>query len=86
MSLLLGCIADDFTGATDLASMIVKQGLRAIQTIGISAGEPPPTDAEAVVVALKTRTIPAADAIDQSLAAFHWLRAAGCRAFYFKYC
>src|SRR5271166_4318803 len=64
MSILLGCIADDFTGATDLASMVVRQGLRAIQTVGVLLGEPPPADAEAVVVALKTRTIPAASAVD----------------------
>jgi uncharacterized protein YgbK (DUF1537 family) len=86
MPILLGCIADDFTGGTDLASMLVKQGLRAIQTIGVLQGEPPPDDAEAVVVALKTRTAPAAKAVEQSLAALRWLRAAGCRWFYFKYC
>ncbi|HLW93579.1 MAG TPA: 3-oxo-tetronate kinase [Roseiarcus sp.] len=86
MAMLLGCIADDFTGATDLASMVVKQGLRAIQTIGVPPGGQPPDDAEAVVVALKTRTIPAASAVEQSLAALSWLRAAGCRRFYFKYC
>ena len=86
MSILLGCIADDFTGATDLASMVVRQGLRAIQTVGVLFGEPPPADAEAVVVALKTRTVPAASAVDQSLAALRWLSEAGCRRFYFKYC
>ena len=86
MAILLGCIADDFTGATDVASMLVKQGLRAIQTIGVLPGEPPPDDAESVVVALKTRTVLAARAIEQSLAALRWLRAAGCRRFYFKYC
>lgn len=84
--MLLGCIADDFTGATDLASMLVKQGLRTIQTTGVLHDEPPPDDAEAVVVALKTRTIPAASAIEQSLAALRWLRAHGCRRFFFKYC
>ena len=68
MPILLGCIADDFTGGTDLASMLVKQGLRAIQTIGILSGEPPPDDVEAIVVALKTRTIPVANAVQQSLA------------------
>jgi uncharacterized protein YgbK (DUF1537 family) len=86
MSILLGCIADDFTGATDLASMVVRQGLRAIQTVGVLLGEPPPADAEAVVVALKTRTVPTASAVDQSLAALRWLSEAGCRRFYFKYC
>jgi uncharacterized protein YgbK (DUF1537 family) len=86
MSMLLGCIADDFTGATDLASMVVKRGLRAIQTIGVLPEELAPENAEAVIVALKTRTIPAATAVEQSLAALRWLRAAGCRRFYFKYC
>ena len=86
MSILLGCVADDFTGATDLASTLVKQGLRAIQTIGVLQGESPPDGAEAVVVALKTRTAPAASAVEQSLAALRWLRGADCRRFYFKYC
>jgi uncharacterized protein YgbK (DUF1537 family) len=86
MSTLFGCIADDFTGATDLASMLVKQGLRTVQTIGVLTGEAPPDDAEAVIVALKTRTSPVASAVEQSLAALRWLREAGCRRFYFKYC
>jgi uncharacterized protein YgbK (DUF1537 family) len=47
MSILLGCIADDFTGATDLASMVVRQGLRAVQTVGVLLGGPPPADDEA---------------------------------------
>ncbi|MGF6770166.1 uncharacterized protein YgbK (DUF1537 family) [Paraburkholderia sp. GAS199] len=82
---LLGCIADDFTGATDLANMLVRGGMRTVQTIGVPAsGEP--VHADALVVALKSRTIPAADAVAQSLAALHWLRAQGCRQFFFKYC
>lgn len=85
MSILLGVIADDFTGATDLASMVVRQGLRAVQTIGVPLDEAL-DDAEAVVVALKTRTVAAASAIEHSLAALRWLRARGCRRFYFKYC
>jgi len=82
--MLLGCIADDFTGATDLASMLVQQGMRTVQLIGVPDGPPP--DADAVVVALKSRTIPARDAVRQSLAALDWLREAGCRQFFFKYC
>src|SRR4051795_1019498 len=83
---LLGCIADDFTGATDLASMLVRNGMRTVQVIGVpAAGEPPP-DADAIVVALKSRTIPAGDAVRQSLAALAWLQGAGCRQFFFKYC
>lgn len=82
---LLGCIADDFTGATDLANMLVKSGMRTVQTIGVPAGAAT-LDADAIVVALKSRTIPAADAVAQSLDAYAWLRAQGCRQFFFKYC
>jgi len=83
--LLLGCIADDFTGATDLANNLVRSGMRAVQTIGVPAG-PLDVPADAVVVALKSRTIPAADAVAQSLAALRWLQAQGARQIYFKYC
>ncbi|KXU83361.1 hypothetical protein CI15_30195 [Paraburkholderia monticola] len=82
---LLGCIADDFTGATDLANMLVRGGMRTVQTIGVPASSES-LDADALVVALKSRTIPAADAVAQSLAALDWLRAQGCRQFFFKYC
>ncbi|CAB3674288.1 3-oxo-tetronate kinase [Paraburkholderia rhynchosiae] len=82
---LLGCIADDFTGATDLANMLVRGGMRTVQTIGVpEQGET--IEADALVVALKSRTIPAAEAVAQSLAALDWLRAQGCRQFVFKYC
>ncbi|MEK6419054.1 MAG: 3-oxo-tetronate kinase [Burkholderia gladioli] len=82
---LLGCIADDFTGATDLASMLVRGGMRTVQLIDVPHGAEP-VAADALVVALKSRTIPAADAVAQSLAALAWLKAQGCRQFYFKYC
>ena len=82
---LLGCIADDFTGATDLANNLVRTGFRVLQTIGIPDG-PLNEDADAVVVALKTRTIPAADAVAQSLAALAWLQSQGAGPIYFKYC
>ncbi|SDR61331.1 3-oxo-tetronate kinase [Paraburkholderia tuberum] len=82
---LLGCIADDFTGATDLASMLVRGGMRTVQTIGVPAAGTS-IDADALVVALKSRTIPADDAVRQSLKALEWLRAQGCRQFFFKYC
>ncbi|MFP3569123.1 3-oxo-tetronate kinase [Paraburkholderia sp. SIMBA_030] len=82
---LLGCIADDFTGATDLANMLVRGGMRTVQTIGVPASNEI-IEADALVVALKSRTIPAADAVAQSLAALDWLRAQGCRQFFFKYC
>ncbi|MFM0321884.1 3-oxo-tetronate kinase [Caballeronia glebae] len=82
---LLGCIADDFTGATDLANMLVRGGMRTVQTIGIpDAGTR--IEADAIVVALKSRTIAADDAVRQSLDALEWLRAQGCRQFFFKYC
>lgn len=82
---VLGCIADDFTGATDLASMLVEGGMRTLQTIGVPQA-PLPEDADAIVVALKSRSIPAEDAVAQSLQALEWLRTAGCRQYFFKYC
>ena len=83
--MLLGCIADDFTGATDLANNLVRGGMRTVQTIGVP-DRVPAFDADAVVVALKSRTIEPGDAVAQSLASLERLRAAGCRQFYFKYC
>lgn len=85
MTIKLGCIADDFTGATDLANNLVRAGMRAVQTIGVPVGALE-TPADAVVVALKTRTLPAAEAVAQSLAALDWLRAQGAEQIYFKYC
>ena len=81
----LGCIADDFTGATDLANNLVRGGMRVVQTIGIPK-ENLDEDVDAVVVALKSRTNPAAEAVAQSLAALDWLRKQGARQIYFKYC
>jgi len=83
---LLGCIADDFTGATDLANNLVRSGMRTVQTIGVPEDTSPPVDADAIVVALKSRTIAPADAVAQSLAALQWLRAQGVQQVYFKYC
>ena len=83
--LLLGCIADDFTGATDLANNLVRAGMRVVQAMGVPA-QPLDSDADAVVVALKSRTLPVAEAIAQSLAALRWLQAQGARQIYFKYC
>jgi uncharacterized protein YgbK (DUF1537 family) len=83
---ILGVIADDFTGATDIAGMLVKGGMRTIQTIGVPAQGAIPDDVDAVVVALKSRSIPAADAVTQSLSALGALKAAGCVRFFFKYC
>ncbi|RZI92981.1 MAG: four-carbon acid sugar kinase family protein, partial [Variovorax sp.] len=81
----LGCIADDFTGATDLANNLVRAGMRVVQTIGVPDA-PFAGEADAIVVALKSRTIPAAEAVAQSLAALKWLQAQGTRQTYFKYC
>ena len=85
MTALLGCIADDFTGATDLAGMLVRAGMRTVQMIGVPTAAPP-GDVDAIVVALKSHTAPPEHAIAESLAALTWLRQAGCRQFYFKYC
>jgi uncharacterized protein YgbK (DUF1537 family) len=112
--MVLGCIADDFTGATDLANNLVRAGMRVVQTIGVPKArraEPPPAsapslggqrghevpsegadmqplaaDVDAVVVALKSRTIAPAEAIAQSLDALAWLQAQGAQQIYFKYC
>jgi uncharacterized protein YgbK (DUF1537 family) len=84
--MLLGAIADDFTGATDLCSMLVRGGMRTVQLIGLPQPNDTVPDADAVVVALKSRTAPVRQAVDESLAALAWLRAAGCRQFFFKYC
>jgi uncharacterized protein YgbK (DUF1537 family) len=83
---ILGVIADDFTGATDIAGMLVKGGMRTLQTIGVPAKGVIPDDVDAVVVALKTRSIAAKDAIAQSLSALKALQDAGCVRFFFKYC
>jgi len=81
---LLGCIADDFTGATDLASTLVKGGMTAVQLIGVPDGPLP--DADAVIVALKSRTAPVGQAVAESLAAAEALLGAGARQLFFKYC
>jgi len=83
---LLGCIADDFTGATDLASMLVRHGMRTVQVIGVPGPDEDIPDADAIVVALKSRTAPVREAVSESLAALAWLRRAGCRQFFQKYC
>jgi len=83
--LLLGCIADDFTGATDLANNLVRAGMRVVQTIGVP-NAPLSAEVDAVVVALKSRTISPQDAIDQSLQALQLLQGQGAQQIYFKYC
>ncbi len=91
MGLKLGCIADDFTGATDLANNLVRTGWRVLQVMGVPvAGSPLALDdgdaVDAVVVALKTRTVPAQQAVQESLAALEWLLGKGATQIYFKVC
>lgn len=83
--MLLGAIADDFTGASDLANTLAKGGMATTQFVGVP-GTNALADCEAGVVALKTRSIPIADAVRQSLEAADWLKAQGCQQFLFKYC
>ncbi|MEP9379376.1 3-oxo-tetronate kinase [Aquabacter sp. CN5-332] len=88
--MLLGVIADDFTGASDIANTIAKGiapegGLRTVQYLGVPRTDAAP-DVEACVIALKSRSIPAAEAVAQSLEALDWLEAQGCRQIIFKYC
>ena len=86
MTLILGCIADDFTGGTDLANNLVRAGMRTVQVIGVPDAASPAPHADAVVVALKSRTAPVAEAVAQSVAAARWLRAQGAAQIYFKVC
>jgi uncharacterized protein YgbK (DUF1537 family) len=84
--MLLGCIADDLTGATDLALMLAREGMRAIQTTGIPKQSIDPAQVDTVIVALKSRSIPAAEAVAQSLEAARALKQMGARHLFFKYC
>lgn len=83
--MILGAIADDFTGASDLANTLNKGGMATVQFVGVPA-ERAPAGCQAGVVALKTRSIPPDDAVAESLRALAWLKAQGCRQFLFKYC
>jgi len=86
MSLVLGAIADDFTGATDLANNLVRAGMRTLQVIGIPGPDLVLENIDAVVVAFKSRSCPVREGVDNSLAALAWLQARGARQIYFKYC
>ena len=81
--MLLGAIADDFTGASDLGAILAQGGMRTVQYIGVPE-TPAAEQVEAGIVALKTRSVEPAEAVRQSLEALQWLRAQGCRQFYFK--
>lgn len=85
MTTVLGCIADDFTGATDLAGLLARSGVRVSLRIGVPAA--PPSDPAAFeVIALKSRTAPVAEAVAECRAALAWLQDAGARRFFWKYC
>lgn len=81
----LGVIADDFTGATDIAGFLAINGIATIQVNGIP-GEDFPADADAFVISLKSRSCPSDLAIKDSLDALQWLRKKGCTQIFFKYC
>jgi uncharacterized protein YgbK (DUF1537 family) len=82
----LGCIADDYTGASDLANTLTRCGLRTVQTIGVPADDFLLPQVDAVVVSLKSRSIAAADAVAASRAAERWLRGRGATHVLFKIC
>ena len=86
MSLKLGCIADDYTGASDLANTLTRAGLRTVQTIGVPASDLAIPEVDAVVVSLKSRSIEAAIAVERSRAAEKWLRGRGAAHVLFKIC
>ena len=87
MSVLLGAIGDDMTGSTDLALMLAKNGMTAVQYIGVPRPKDTlPAEATAAVVALKSRTVAAAEAVNRSVAACDWLIRQGARQIFFKYC
>ena len=84
--MLIGAVADDITGATDLCLMLSREGLRTVQVIGVPAGDQGLPEADAVVIALKSRSIPASEAVTLSLAAARALLTAGAQQLLFKYC
>jgi len=85
MTTVLGCIADDFTGATDLAGLLARSGVQVSLRIGVPAA-PPTSTAAFEVIALKSRTAPVNDAIAEARAALKWLQASGATRFFWKYC
>ncbi|SUC10637.1 4-hydroxy-3-methylbut-2-enyl diphosphate reductase [Pasteurella canis] len=82
---MLGVIADDFTGASDIASFLVENGLKTIQMNGVPDCALQ-SQVDAIVISLKSRSNPVEEAIVQSLQALEWLQQNGCKQFYFKYC
>ena len=86
MTLALGCIADDYTGASDLANTLTRCGLRTVQTIGVPSDDLKLPEIDAVVVSLKSRSIAAAEAVAKSRAAEKWMRGRGAQHVLFKIC
>jgi uncharacterized protein YgbK (DUF1537 family) len=85
MTTVMGCIADDFTGATDLAGLLARSGVRVSLRIGVPS-EPPGETSPFEVIALKSRTAPVADAVEETQKALAWLQDAGAQRFFWKYC
>ncbi|NDR58398.1 3-oxo-tetronate kinase [Aliiruegeria sabulilitoris] len=87
MGVVLGCIADDFTGATDLAGLLARSGVKVSLRMGVPEEAPEEADVAAFeVIALKCRTAPVAEAVAETRAALDWLRRAGAERFFWKYC
>jgi uncharacterized protein YgbK (DUF1537 family) len=86
VSLKLGCIADDYTGASDLANTLTRAGLRTVQTIGVPSDDLALPEVDTVVVSLKSRSIEASIAVERSRAAEKWLRSRGASHVLFKVC
>jgi hydroxypyruvate isomerase len=86
MPLLLGAVADDYTGASDLANTLHRNGLATIQTIRVPASGLKVDDAEAIVVALKIRSVEASQAVEAATAAYDWLSARGAKHVMYKVC
>ncbi|CAK12324.1 MULTISPECIES: 3-oxo-tetronate kinase [Rhizobium] len=86
MAIFLGSIADDYTGASDLANTLTKNGLRTVQTVGIPHPSLALPDVDAVVVSLKIRSVPASDAVAAAASAERWLRQRGAGHVLYKIC
>ncbi|MEY8098138.1 3-oxo-tetronate kinase [Falsihalocynthiibacter sp. S25ZX9] len=87
MSVVLGCVADDFTGATDIAGLLARSGVKVSLRMGLPEEAPETCETSAFeVIALKSRTAPVAEAIAETRAALDWLKRAGAKRFFWKYC
>lgn len=84
--LLFGCIADDLTGASDIAGALTREGMRVVQLVGVPAGDCRPDGVDAIVISLKTRNAPVRSAVEQAVDAAGWLVARRSEVLYFKYC